>query len=93
LAAREEIRKNQEEKQIKLLKAKWEQHRAQLGKFKRTETKPHIYYKEVEVDKSGKPQKDSKSNHEEKKEKTDKAEQDKEQSTDKDKDKEKRQRE
>jgi len=46
-ALREEIRKNQLEKEKELLRVKWESHKTQLSKFIKTEAKPHLYYKEV----------------------------------------------
>jgi len=46
-ALREQIKKNQEEKEQLILKFKWEQQRTQLSKFIRTETKPYIYFREA----------------------------------------------
>lgn len=64
LALREKIKKEQEEKESRLLvksvlisywsmkNIKWELHRSQLGKWLKTETKPHIYYRPTKLDES-----------------------------------------
>jgi len=49
LALREDIKKKQEEKELELLTLKWQQHRNQLSNFIRTETKPYIYYRPVDI--------------------------------------------
>jgi len=45
LAAREEIKLVQEQKELELLNLKWGNHRSQLSVYLRTETKPCIYFK------------------------------------------------
>jgi len=46
-ALREEIKKQQQEKELQVLSLKWQYHRDQLSNFYKTEAKPTIYYKEA----------------------------------------------
>jgi len=84
LTLKEEIRKNLQEKEKELLRLKWESNRNQLSKFIRTETKPHLYFREVipndntkkdvenskETEKEKEESKDSKESKDNKEEKT-----------------------
>jgi len=45
LALREEIRQQQEQKELELLNLKWDIHRSQLSAYLKTEARPPIYYK------------------------------------------------
>eukprot|EP01114_Cavostelium_apophysatum_P006586 TRINITY_DN1796_c0_g1_i2.p1 TRINITY_DN1796_c0_g1~~TRINITY_DN1796_c0_g1_i2.p1 ORF type:complete len:304 (+),score=71.00 TRINITY_DN1796_c0_g1_i2:196-1107(+) len=47
IALREEIKQKQQEKQAQLLQLKWDLQHEQLGKWKKTETKPFIYFRPV----------------------------------------------
>jgi len=54
LALREEIRQQQEQKELELLNLKWDNHRNQLSAYLKTEAKPSIYYKPAKNDPSHK---------------------------------------
>jgi len=68
LALREEIRQQQEQKELELLNLKWDNHRNQLTPYLKTEAKPPIYYKPSKVDIDGKNEQKPKDSEEKREE-------------------------
>jgi len=47
---RDEIKQQQEQKELQLLNLKWDNHRSELSAFLKTEAKPAIYYRPAKLD-------------------------------------------
>jgi len=65
-AVRDEIKQQQEQKELELLNLKWDSHRNQLSAFLKTEAKPAIYYRPAKLDEIKKNDQKTNSNSEEK---------------------------